>query len=382
MIRRRRKLSKKYIETGILIFAWLAIFISPMLVSFARNNSIRWEPVFGLWRNMLPYLILSLINHYVLVPYFFFKKKGHYFIALLVLLALFAFSLYQLKELDHKRHPDLPRQEMRAFPSDQVRPMPPFPPSGELPNDRPQIRGNRVPLLSNLPPYVISIILALLILGFDTGTRSIFRWMQTEQENMNLEKERIKSELAFLRNQISPHFFMNTLNNIHSLIDVDTEEAKESLIRLSKMMRHMLYDSEQNKIALKKEIEFIQSYIDLMKLRFTDKVRISFIAKALKPDIEIPPLLFTSLIENAFKHGISYLEDSFITVELSTSDSELSFNISNSIAPLKEKKNEEQERGIGLENTRKRLKLLYKENYQMNITQENGTFSINLKLPL
>ena len=387
MLKRRNK-PGKYIETVILLVAWLAIFISPMLVSFSRNNYIRWEPVFELWMNMLPYLILSIINHYILVPYFFFKKKAYYFIALAITLALFALTLHKIKEINNKKY-NLPNQELRALPPASglgPGPGPGFPPPQRpgIPqrNDPRMMNNNRMPLLSNLPPYITSLILALLILGFDTGMRAIFRWMKIEGENLNLEKEKIQSELAFLRNQISPHFFMNTLNNIHSLIDVDTEEAKDSLIRLSKMMRHLLYDSEQNKIALKKEIEFIQSYIDLMKLRYTDKVKINFIANTYNPKVEIPPLLFTSLIENAFKHGISYLEDSFINIELSTTETSLNFQISNSIAPLNEAKKDRSNSGIGLENTRKRLDLLYDENYEMNIIRENSIFSINLKLPL
>ncbi|MBN2806425.1 MAG: histidine kinase [Prolixibacteraceae bacterium] len=378
---------RKHLETGIWLLLWLLVFISPMLVSYARNNYIRWEPVFGLWRNMLPYLILSLINHYLLVPYFFFRKKAYYFISLAITLALFALALYQLEKANNEKHHKLPREELRALPPGSGTDpgfgfSPPQSPGIPRRNNPRMINNNRPPLLSNLPPYITSLILALLILGFDTGMRAIFRWMKIERENLTLEKEKIKSELAFLRNQVSPHFFMNTLNNIHSLIDVDTEEAKEALIRLSKMMRHLLYESEQNKIALKKEIDFIQSYIDLMKLRFTDKVKINFTANNYNPEVEIHPLLFTSLIENAFKHGISYLEDSFIDIELTTNDEMLIFNIKNSIAPPKQEQKNSSNAGIGLENTRKRFDLLYKEDYQMNITQENGIFSIKVKLPL
>jgi LytS/YehU family sensor histidine kinase len=164
-------------------------------------------------------------------------------------------------------------------------------------------------------PLLNSVFIGILILGFDLGLRTSFKWSRLEQQRTQLEKENIKNELAFLRNQLSPHFFMNTLNNIHSLIDIDTEEAKESIIRLSHLMRHLLYDSEDESIPLSKEVNFIQSYVELMKLRYTDKVKVSFTVDSDTSNISIPPLLFTSLIENAFKYGVSYKQKSFINIE-------------------------------------------------------------------
>ncbi len=140
------------------------------------------------------------------------------------------------------------------------------------------------------------------------------RWSKLEQEKTLLEKENVQNQLAFLRNQVSPHFFMNTLNNIHALIDVDTEEAKEAIIKLSKLMRHLLYDSQAELVPLAKEMEFIQSYINLMKLRFSEKVKINLSIPDQLPDKSIPPFLFTSFVENAFKHGISYQNSSFIDI--------------------------------------------------------------------
>jgi len=218
-----------------------------------------------------------------------------------------------------------------------------------------------------------------LVIGFDTGLRMISRWSKLEQEKTLLEKENVQNQLAFLRNQVSPHFFMNTLNNIHSLIDIDAGEAKDSIIKLSKLMRHLLYESEAEQTPLKKEVEFIRSYINLMKLRFTDKVEIEVAIPENLPDKTIPPLLFTSLIENAFKHGISYKHPSFIRINLSVADGRLNFDIANS-KQVKDVNDSTQ--GIGLKNTRQRLDLLYAGDYAFDISENENEFVVKLSLPI
>ena len=201
-----------------------------------------------------------------------------------------------------------------------------------------------------LPPLISFVVISILIIGFDTGLKLSVKWMQSEQQRAKAEKQSVENQLAFLRNQVSPHFFMNTLNNIHSLIDIDTEEAKESIIRLSKLMRHLLYDSEQNKIAIEKEFEFIRNYVDLMKLRFSDKVKISLLFPTEIPLKSIPPLLFTSFLENAFKHGISYQSESFVTIVFRIHDDMLDFEIINSNP---ESNGEKTNGGIGIVNSKK-----------------------------
>lgn len=196
---------------------------------------------------------------------------------------------------------------------------------------------------------------------------------------MNAEKENAESQLAFLRNQVSPHFFMNTLNNIHSLIDIEKEEAKETIIRLSKLMRHLLYDSEVEEIAIQKEIEFVRNYVDLMRLRYSEKVNINLDIQPDIPEKTIPPLLFTSFVENAFKHGISYQHDSYIFITFSHQNNKLLFRIENS-----NYKNEIDEgpSGIGIENARKRLDLLYGNLYSLKIEEKKLVYIVNLSIPL
>jgi LytS/YehU family sensor histidine kinase len=170
---------------------------------------------------------------------------------------------------------------------------------------------------------------------------------------------------------------MNTLNNIHSLIDIDTEEAKESIIHLSKLMRHLLYDSEGEKIPIQKEIEFIKNYVDLMKLRYSEKVKINLELPEQIPDKTIPPLLFTSFVENAFKHGISYQDSSFIEIAFLCTKDQLIFKVKNS-APHNTKVNENS--GIGIENSRKRLDLIYGSKYDLKIEDRAEDYSVQLSI--
>ncbi len=230
-----------------------------------------------------------------------------------------------------------------------------------------------------MPPFANFLILSILIVGFDSGLLSSLRGINIENEKVRLEKENVASQLVLLRNQVSPHFLMNTLNNIHSLVDINAAEAKEAIIKLSKMMRYLLYETDSEKTTLKREIEFLESYINLMKLRFNEKVNITLNLPQNIPDRTIPPFLFTSLIENAFKHGISYKEESFIDIEMILGDDRLLLIVKNS--KIDNKKVEEFS-GIGIENTRKRLDLLYAKNYHLDIIDRKDIFIVNLSIPL
>lgn len=370
----------KQTETILLGFIWTVVFLSPLFVS----ESSDWDHILNVWLRVVPFLILSLINHFVLVPRLFYQKKKEYFASVAVVLALMVgiLVLAQKSELDFAKRLAPPgMEEDFGHPADFEAP-PIMGPQNNF--------GQRPPHSQNFPPrqrpgemplWLNSLLVGILVIGFDTGLRISFRWNQSEQEKAKMEKEKVKSELAFLRNQLSPHFFMNTLNNIHALIDIDSDEAKEAIIRLSKLMRHLLYDSDEERIPLTKEVQFIQSYVDLMKLRFTEKVKVTFEVEGALENIQIPPLLFTSLIENAFKYGISYKHTSYVHILLGLKENELHFTIENSKF---DKRNSEEEKsgGIGLENTRKRFELLYASNYNLSIKETKEVYSVHLTLPV
>lgn len=365
-----RRAILKYSEPLIVFTMWLLVFAAPLLI-FQSNNQVVWSDVSRVWMGVLPLLLLFLVNHFLLIPFLFFRNnKALYFIAALGLVLVFSFSMYLMGQgnMDARPKP-LPGMQQPPPPQFENRHLPGHP----LPQT--QHRRNPIPF----PPFVNTFIIAILVIGFDAGLRMIFRWSKLEQEKTLLEKENVQNQLAFLRTQISPHFFMNTLNNIHAQIDIDAEEAKESIIKLSKLMRHLLYESQGEKTALKKEIDFIKSYVNLMKLRFSDKIKIDVQLPASIPEKEIPPLLFTSVIENAFKHGISYSNASFINIKINIAEDKLQLEVANSKTAHN---NAKDENGIGLENTRKRLELLYPKNYAFSINETVKDFTVKISIPL
>ncbi|MCG8579781.1 MAG: response regulator [Bacteroidales bacterium] len=200
------------------------------------------------------------------------------------------------------------------------------------------------------------------------------------EEKNKVEALFVESELAYLRNQVSPHFLMNTLNNIHALIDIDAEEAKGYIIILSKLMRHLLYESEREKNPIQIEVDFVRNYVELMRLRFIGKVDIKLTIQESLPSCFIPPLLFTSLLENAFKHGIGIHNKSFIHIDIKPEGSDFVFEIKNQIH--NHNKNTNKHAGIGIVNTRKRLDLLYGGNYKLVITEDENIYSARLEVPL
>jgi len=234
-------------------------------------------------------------------------------------------------------------------------------------NDKPPIK----------PVSFFSIIIMIIVFILSTGLRVIFQWIKLDQDSIDRENESIKNELNFLRNQINPHFFMNTLNNIHSLVDFDTDKAQIAIVEFSKLMRYMLYDSDTDKTTLEREIDFLQNYINLMKLRLSDSVEIEVKVPSIIPNIEIPPLLFTSIVENSFKHGVSYQNKSFIKIEFIVEDNFVEFKCVNSNFPKVSK----EQSGIGLINTRKRLDIIYNKKYELEIDSNSKIFNLTLRIP-
>ena len=193
-----------------------------------------------------------------------------------------------------------------------------------------------------------------------------------------LERKNLEQQLEYLRYQINPHFFMNTLNNIHALVDIDPEKAKDTILELSKMMRYVLYEGNKQGVSLAREFDFIRHYIALMQLRYTDRVKITLELPQAIPDCQIPPLVLITFIENAFKHGISYQHESFIQVTVAVEDGKLRFTCRNSKA---DKPNEEKG-GVGLKNVKQRLNLLFGSNYTLNIQDSPDVYNVELNIPL
>lgn len=230
--------------------------------------------------------------------------------------------------------------------------------------------------------YFNAALISVLIAIFALGLRLTRAYSEKEKQNRELEKEKLASELGLLKSQVSPHFFFNTLNNIYALTESGSPEAGNAVLKLSKMMRYVLYESEQQtNTTLDQEISFMNHYIDLMRLRLNEKVNISVDFRPHKSDIQIPPMIFISFIENAFKHGISYRDNSFVQITLKSAPETITFTCSNSNFSKKSTQGDIHS-GIGLENIRKRLNLLFPDTHALSISNTPEKFEVNLRIQL
>jgi two-component sensor histidine kinase len=332
--------SLRITEFLLIILVWIVLIAAPLLLNY--NSYTNWLQTITPIEVILPLVITFIVNRFILVPNFLFKKRTTIYLAIVTLMiATVTATSYYYNDIIINITPSSQNEpNFMHMPHQEFSPSSIFGPpmGGQLGNDMAR---------PNMPPFINVLIFSVLLVGFDTGLRTSYRFMEAEKEKSQLEVKNVQSQLAFLRNQVSPHFFMNTLNNIHSLIDIDTEEAKESVIQLSKLMRHLLYDSEIDHIDIEKELNFIANYVELMRLRCSNKVKINFNQPKHIPAKKIPPLLFTSYIENAFKHGISYREKSYIYITVLCTNEVFILEVENTNhAKVSDKKSS----GIGIEN--------------------------------
>ncbi len=369
-----------YFEIALYLFILLIALVIPLFIRF--ENGREWSFIFREWRRLIPFFLIFLINNFFLAPRLLFKSKFLLYItSCVILLILMAFSynlFFSPKFPNHRPGPD---KEIVLKKEPPVR-------NGIENNllpqqedfERPQ-RMNR-PLPSRTFLNFSILIIGILIIGFNSGIKFFVRWMNEQDECNEKERQYLSTELAFLKQQVSPHFFMNTLNNIHALVDVDAEEVKNAIIKLSRLMRYLLYENDADKVSLEKEIDFLESYVELMRLRY-DESMLSIIINYPENirDIKVPALLFLPLIENAFKHGVRNNDKSFIDISFDLVDHILTLNIRNSkFEALKNGMNEDS--GIGMENITKRLELIYGTNYKMIINTNNEIYDVLLSIPV
>lgn len=374
---------KQYIlENLIYAFIWLLLFIIP-LAGYSFEGSIHWNDVRRYWIGLLPFGLLFLLNNYLLIPLFLFRKKYLLYIGLLLISILFLFIVRPLMtdRLNPDPHPKK-EQVFRKNDGDQyheerMRPTHkgPPPPGGM----------RKGPPLMQFPkrwgPYLNGLLMAMLVAGFNIAVRLLFKSINDAKQLDELERRNLRNELNYLKAQINPHFFMNTLNNIHVLIDIDGKKAKRTIVDLSKLMRYVLYEAEKPFITLEKEIEFIENYIALMRIRYTDDVEIISVYPQDILHAQIPPLLLITLIENAFKHGINISGKSHIRSQMTIEDDHLFYSVINTLPS--DSQGSISTTGMGLDNLRKRLELIFgKENYSLETYRGNGVFIANLNIPV
>ena len=310
-------------------------------------------------KTFLPFLLLVLIHHFLLAP--LIRKRLPLYIGLTAAL-LVAFGIWCFSPGSNPGGP-LPEFQGGMAP----------PPRG-LGEGGPQDRGHPRPMR----PEMMRLIMGVLLVGVDLGAYFYVESRRKERRMKELQAENLSQQLESLKYQINPHFFMNTLNNIHALVDIDPEKAKESIEVFSKMMRILLYENDSPTISLSKELDFIEHFISLMRLRYPeDSVKIDTIFPEDRSGAVVPPLVMASFVENAFKHGVSYSADSFIRIKVEMQDGKVVFRCSNS----SHKPDGDSRQGIGLDNIRKRLALLYGQSYSLSIDDMEGRYDVLLAIP-
>ncbi len=213
-----------------------------------------------------------------------------------------------------------------------------------------------------------------------TALRLVTLWHRNEEARLEAEKARSEAELKMLRNQINPHFLLNTLNNIYALTAFDAAKAQEAIRQLSRMLRHLLYDNEQPTVALRDEVEFLENYISLMRIRLPASVDVDCKFSVSNPQMQIAPLLFISLVENAFKHGISPTEPSFIHIVITGESDSVCCDITNSNHP--KTSGDHSGHGIGLQQVQRRLDIAYHDSHewQHGVSPDGKTYRSLLRV--
>lgn len=371
-------------EHVIYALMWIALYISPVMGLYMRMSSdphidFSWIEILNAWKFNTVWLALFAIHNFILLPILLVKRRAWLYSALslsLIGAAVAALFLIRPAHNGHNRHwrqsVGMAERHYGLVPKRGARPL-------FKPPRRPDQRfAGPLPMLG--PGEMVAAIGGLLLMGMNLGVKLYFKSQEDSKALVQIERQNLERQLEYLKYQVNPHFFMNTLNNIHALVDIDPERAKTTIVELSKMMRYILYEGNNRLIPLPREVQFLRNYVQLMSLRYTDRVRISLDVPDRVPEKTLPPLLLIIFVENAFKHGISYRTESFIDIAISVADDRLRFRCVNSKPqqPAIDRK----KGGMGLVNVRRRLDLLFPKRYEMEIADGDKEYSVNLEIPL
>lgn len=320
------------------LLIWVSFGLIFFIVSYAAGRRMRFQFI----EKMFIDIAIFYINYLVLVPYLLLKKKKKfYFISVVVILfTSFLIFTYAL-------------------------PVPDFVSDRKIPEGIP--RG--LPMaISGLFPIVIG-----------TSIRIYEEWNKNERNKKEIEAQKSTAELHFLKNQLSPHFLFNSLNSIYSLTKKKSNDAPEAVITLSELMRYMLYETNNGFVLLKNELNYVQNYLKLQRLRIANNENVTLNIHGSISNQKIRPLLLISFIENAFKYGTDFKGNTEVKIKIYVKEHELQFTCINLIGS---RKKDTGNSGIGLQNTRERLDLLYHEKHWLLVEEKNNRFVVNLTLKL
>jgi len=335
--------NSKILTITIHVLVWLGLFMLP----FLDENHQHFNSPF-IYRIGFDYVLFAVffyMNAYFLIPRYFLAKKIEKYILIIVacIPAVFLIKFAYAEILHHYI----------------------------LNDNRPPFNLARM--------FYGSLFPSLFVLALSTTMRITNEWFKTEKQKKEMENEKLISELAFLKSQVNPHFLFNILNNICSLARKKSDHTEDAIIKLSQIMRYMLYESKDEKVSLEKEVEYLQNYIELQRLRISDSVAISFQIEGRPETRMIEPMLLIPFVENAFKHGISYLEESRIEINLRINQDTIWFRVVNNVV----KRPADAiyvESGIGLKNVLRRLDLLYPSAHDIKIQEDGVTYLAELTI--
>ena len=400
-------------EELVYLAIWLMVLVFPIATSTlhpgyssASNHQVIWHEVFHVWRFVATFFVCFLIHNLFVAPQLVYRNRHISYLleSLGLLLVFFAMQCAFSEQFHHKgpHHPRTERMGGSPVPHGEFNPEdmaeaqfdPPGPPpdmslSEAAPEvkarpHRKEVRERRMPHPMVFLPRkgeLLSFLVMVLLFGLNIGVKYFFKSDEEHKHILELERKSLEQQVRYLKYQINPHFFMNTLNNIHALIDIDPERAQYTVLVLSRMMRDVLYDGERQLIPLRKELEFIQSYVELMRIRYTEQVNILFHTDENMPDCMVPPLLLITFVENAFKHGVSSASQSFIHISVNFDEGtqRVCFDCANSM-PANHTAHDTAG-GVGLKNAIERMQLIYGKDYDYVADARAGSYAMHLELP-
>ena len=371
---------------------WAYPALTALIEGARAGTAFSWDSVLRAWAGILPFFLLFLLHRLPVRCLFMRHRMRVYVLSVLGMLCLFGLCRY----FSGVKAPRVsPVQEHRLPPHrlpHDGKPVPDRDGAGRKGDtadcgpvfsaSRPSRPAGHGPAPGGmLNPLLLDLVIATLMLGFDLAISLCSRYQEEQEKARRLEAAHLRHELEHLKAQVNPHFFMNMLNNIHGMVEMDPAKAQVMIMELSKLMRYVLYEGAQQRTLLYKETDFIASYVELMRKRYSSrKVRISLeLPEDNRERVILPPLLFISIIENAFKHGISYQSPSFVEIRLYMEKETLRLDCVNSIHRRPGK--ESGTGGVGLANLRQRLQLLYGNGFRLDITEKDEIYHVNLTIP-
>lgn len=333
---------KRYKTPLVHIFIWAVFFLLPIIFSssdFRESNVAHHEPDEFFLLNLINKLFkvgVFYINVIWLIPSILYKKKyiGFLFSQIVIFIILLGidFLLFQALQIKHTFH------------------------------------------IARSAYHNISLFLFISLISV------AFKLAQDKAKTEETQNENLKTELSFLRSQISPHFLFNVLNNIVAMVRLKHEGLEDTVVKLSSLLQYMLYETDEEKVTIQSETEYLKSYIDLQNQRFGNKIMISTNFEVNESLQYIEPMLLIPFVENAFKHGYGLVENPAIEISLKADKDELLFSVKNKFSEKEQQKDKTS--GIGLNNVGRRLELLYPKKHTLEIESKDGWFSVNLQLNL